>query len=229
MPSLFHSTLRSITVTRVLDRLFRSAEETDGIILSHARSEAEKRGAANDSDLADLFTEAFLPVPREMGELLYILARSQSSRTIVEFGTSFGISTIYLASAVRDNGGGRVITTELNTNKARRARENLDEAGLADLVEIREGDALLTLRDLDAWIDMLLLDGWKNLYLPVLRCVESRLRPGALVIADDLDIFPEAHKAYLEYVRHSVNGYFSVEIPLGDRIELSLRNAAQSQ
>ena len=226
MSSLLNSTLQSITVTRVLDRLFRAAEETDEVILSTARREAEKRGALNDSDLADLFSVAFLPVPREVGQFLYILARAQSSRNILEFGTSFGISTIYLASALRDNGGGRVITTELNANKARLARQNLDEAGLGDLVEIREGDALVTLRRLEDSIDMLLLDGWKNLYLPVLRCVESHLRPGAVVVADDLDIYPEVHKPYLEYVRHSVNGYVSVEVPLGDRLELSLRNAA---
>ena len=225
MSSLLNSTLQSITVTRVLDRLFRAAEETDEVILSTARREAEKRGALNDSDLADLFSEAFLPVPREVGQFLYILARAQSSRNILEFGTSFGISTIYLASALRDNGGGRVITTELNANKARLARQNLDEAGLGDLVEIRQGDALVTLRGLEDSIDMLLLDGWKNLYLPVLRSVESRLRPGAVVVADDLDIYPEVHKPYLEYVRHSVNGYVSVEVPLGDRLELSLRNA----
>jgi predicted O-methyltransferase YrrM len=121
MPSLFNSTLQSPAVTRVLDRLFRTAEETDAVVLTHARREGEKRGAANDGDLADLLNEAFLPIPREMGNFLYILARTQSSRNIVEFGASFGISTIYLASAVRDNGGGHVITTELNTEKARRA------------------------------------------------------------------------------------------------------------
>ena len=174
--------------------------------------------------MADLLNESFIPITREVGNFVYILARWQSSRNIVEFGTSFGISTIYLASAVRDNGGGRVITTELNTEKAAWARQNLDEAGLGDLVEIRQGDALFTLRNLEDSIDMLLLDGWKNLYLPVLQRVESRLRPGSLVIADDLDIFPEAHQPYLGYVRDSINGYVSVEVPLGDRLEVSLRN-----
>jgi predicted O-methyltransferase YrrM len=224
MPFLSNCTLQSVAVTRVLDRLFRAAEETDNFILAHARSEAEKRGAANDGDLADLFKEALLPIPPEMGTFIYILARTQRSRNIVEFGTSFGISTIHLASAVRDNGGGRVITTELTPDKARRARQNLEEAGLADLVDIRQGDALLTLRDLEDPVDLLLLDGWKNLYLPVLQRVEPRLRPGAVVIADDLDVFPEAHKPYLEYIRNPDNGYVSVEVPLGDRIEVSLRN-----
>jgi predicted O-methyltransferase YrrM len=226
VPSSPNCTLQSLAVSRVLDRLFRAAEETDEVVLAHARREGEKRGAVNDSDMADLLNEAFIPIPREVGNFVYILARTQTSRNIVEFGTSFGISTIYLAAAVRDNGGGRVITTELNVEKAVRARQNLDEAGLGDLVEIRQGDAVFTLRNLEDSIDMLLLDGWKNLYLPVLQSVESRLRPGALVIADDLDIFPEAHQPYLRYVRDSINGYVSVEVPLGDRLEVSLRNVA---
>ena len=83
-----------------------------------------------------------LAVSRETGALLYMLARSSDARTIVEFGTSFGISTLHLAAALRDNGGGRLITSEFEPSKAARARENLTAGGLIDLVEIREGDAL---------------------------------------------------------------------------------------
>ncbi|MGO8763316.1 MAG: O-methyltransferase [Desulfobaccales bacterium] len=220
-----HSALHAPAVTRVLDRLFQAAEETDPAIVARLREEMGKTdGPVNDSERAELLGEAFLPVSREMGQLLYILARAQRSRNIVEFGTSFGISTIFLAAALRDNGGGRVITTEMNGEKVKRARQHLDAAGLGFLVEFRAGDALVTLRDLEGPIDLVLLDGWKNLYLPVLQLVEPHLRQGALIIADDLDIFPEAHKPYLEYVRRPENGYLSVEVPLGDRIEVSLRN-----
>jgi hypothetical protein len=86
-----------------------------------------------------------LAVSRETGALLYMLARSCGARTIVEFGTSFGISTLYLAAALRDNGGGVLITTEFEPSKVARARGNLTAGGLIDLVEIREGDALQTL------------------------------------------------------------------------------------
>lgn len=232
------TTLRSPTVARLLDRLFRAAEETDPAIFARAQESRLAAGKSEreitNSDLDRFLGEAYMPVPREMGDLLYILARAQRSRTIVEFGTSFAISTIHLAAAVRDNGGGRVITTELNAQKVQRARQNLEESGLGDLVEVREGDALVTLRDLDldldldsgGGIDLLLLDGWKDLYLPVLRLLEPRLRPGALVIADDLDIQPELHKPYLDYVRAPESGYVSVELPLGDRIEVSLRTPA---
>ncbi len=93
-----------------------------------------------------------------------------------------GISTIYLAAALRDNGGGHLIGSELEPTKAKRARANLDAAGLADLVDIREGDALETLKDVGGSVDLLLLDGAFALYLPVLKLVEPRLKSGAVVL-----------------------------------------------
>lgn len=121
-----------------------------------------------------------LPVSRETGVLLYMLARGGRARTIVEFGTSFGTSTLHLAAALRDNGGGRLLTCEFGPSKVTRARENLVSGGLFDLGEIREGDPLQTLSvDLPDSISLLLLDGAKALYGDVLSLVESRLALGA--------------------------------------------------
>jgi predicted O-methyltransferase YrrM len=144
---------------------------------------------------------------------------------VVEFGTSLGISTIYLAAAVRDRGEGTVITTELHPGKVQKAREHLRAAGLLDYVDLREGDALETLKGIASGVTLLFLDGWKKLYLPVLKLVEPALAPGAMVAADDLDLFPEVHKPYLAYVRDPSSGYVSVEVPIGDRLELSVRTA----
>jgi predicted O-methyltransferase YrrM len=126
---------------------------------------------------------------------------------------------------VRDNGNnGRLITTELSASKANRARQNIAEAGLSDIVEIRQGDAFETLRmERGETIDMLLLDGWKELYLPLLQLLESQLAPGALVIADDLNIAADALQSYVQYVRDPLRGYVSVEVPLDDGLEVSLR------
>jgi predicted O-methyltransferase YrrM len=147
-----------------------------------------------------------------------MLARSSGARTIVEFGTSFGISTLHLAAALRDNGGGRLITSEFEPSKVARARKNLTEGGLIDLVDIREGDALKTLSvDLPETIDLLLLDGAKALYTEVLSLVERRLRPGALIVADNADFSPE----YLERVRSIAAGYMST--PFAEDVELSMR------
>jgi predicted O-methyltransferase YrrM len=162
--------------------------------------------------------EHALPVSPETGKLLYMLARATRAATIVEFGTSFGISTLHLAAALRDNGGGRLITTEFEPSKAERARHNLAEGGLVDLVELREGDALQTLAaGLPASIDLLLLDGAKALYPEVLALVEGSLRPGALVIADNAEYCPE----YLEHVRDTGGGYLST--PFAEDVELSIR------
>ena len=159
-----------------------------------------------------------LAVSRETGALLYMLARGAKARNVVEFGTSFGISTLHLAAALRDNGGGRLITTEFEPSKVSRARENLTISGLIDLVEIREGDALQTLAvDLPETIDLLLLDGAKALYSAILTLVESRLRQGAFIVADDADVSPD----YLERVRLPAKGYMS--LPFGGDVELSMR------
>jgi predicted O-methyltransferase YrrM len=136
----------------------------------------------------------------------------------VEFGTSFGLSTLYMAAALRDNGGGRLISSEFEPSKVAKAREHLAEGGVIDLVEVREGDALKTLAsDLPASIDLLLLDGAKPLYTDVLALVESRLRPGALIVADNADRSPE----YLARVRVPDSGYLSV--PFANDVELSMR------
>src|SRR5438105_1400262 len=140
-------------IRSMLQRLHAAADANDPAILETA---LKGPGVRVDSEIARLLSEAYIPVPPEAGQFLYILARGAAAKTVVEFGTSFGISTIYLAAAVRDNGGGIVITTEIEPAKARRAREHIREAGLAEYVEIREGDALVTLRTLDRPIDLLL-------------------------------------------------------------------------
>jgi predicted O-methyltransferase YrrM len=212
------SSLHDPAVSRVLDALHSQADTVDPPLLA-------EMGDKTDDEMAHLLDLAFIPVSPDAGRFLYTLARAMKTGTVVEFGTSLGISTIYLAAAVRDRGEGTVITTELHAGKAQKARENLRAAGLLDYVDLREGDALDTLKDIAGGVTLLFLDGWKKLYLPVLKLLEPALELGALVAADDLDLFPEAHKPYLAYVRNPGSGYVSVEVPIGDRLELSVRTA----
>ncbi|MEO8466927.1 MAG: class I SAM-dependent methyltransferase [Gammaproteobacteria bacterium] len=210
------SSLHDPRVQRVLDDMHAAADRNDPPLLEKARG---KRGTERTS----LLDDAFIPVSAEAGRLLYVLARSAAPGTFVEFGTSFGISTIYLAAAVRDRGAGRVITTELHAGKAARARDYMAAAGLADLVDLRVGDALQTLNDLTGGVSVAFLDGWKELYLPFLRMLEPALAPGSLVVADDLDLFPDVLRDYLAYVRDPTQGYVSAMLPVGDAMELSVR------
>ena len=218
------TTLMTHPVAPLLDRLFAFDHETRPSLAAAALPPAEiDRLMRSKTDYLDFYgrlKDMPLAVSRETGRMLYMLARGCGARTIVEFGTSFGISTLHLAAALRDNGGGRLITCEFEPSKAARAHAHLTEGGLIDLVEIREGDALKTLAaDLPDGIDLLLLDGAKSLYPEILALVESHLRPGAFIVADNADYSPD----YLAYVRSPANGYLST--PFGGEVELSQRIA----
>jgi predicted O-methyltransferase YrrM len=219
-------TFNTPKVRAVLDRLYAHAKLTDqpALAITNPVTDAME-GDEKYRVRSEMLAEAYLPVPRGVGRLLYILARARRSKTIVEFGTSLAISTIYLAAAIRDNGGGTVITTELHAEKARRASDNLREAGLLDLVEIRVGDARETLRTIDRSVDFLFIDGWKELYLPVLKIVEPHMPAGAVVAADNMSLGPTVLKPFADYVSAEENGYVSVELPIGDRVSVSLRLA----
>jgi predicted O-methyltransferase YrrM len=218
------NTLTTAPLAPLLDRLFAEADVASPATspaVANLSAEERTRLRRSKTEYLEFYgrlKDLPLPVSRETGALLYMLARSSNARTIVEFGTSFGISTLHLAAALRDNGGGRLITTEFEPSKVARARDNLTAGGLIDLVEIRAGDALQTLRaDLPETIDLLLLDGAKGLYPEILGLLETRLRPGALIVADDADDSPE----YLARVRSPSAGYMST--PFGEDIELSMR------
>ena len=169
-----------------------------------------------------MLQDVLLPVSREAGRFLYAVARSISAKRIVEFGTSFGVSTIYFAAAMKDNGNGTVIGSELEESKVAKANRHLAEAGLSQFADVRPGDALQTLRG-TGLIDLLFLDGWKLLYLDVLKLLIPALRQGAVVLADDVTLFPDDLAAYLDYVRHPANGFVTATLPLGDGIEYSVK------
>jgi predicted O-methyltransferase YrrM len=171
--------------------------------------------------------ECYIPVSPEQGALLYLTARALGARRVVEYGTSFGISTLYLAAAVRENGGGTVIGTEIEPSKHARAVEHLKEAGLADVAEVRLGDARETLRDVAGPVDLVLLDGWKDLYLPILQQLTPRLRPGAVVLADNIFTFRRSLRPYVEYVQSGRHGFESTTLRLSDGFEYSVWRGAK--
>jgi predicted O-methyltransferase YrrM len=217
-----HPTITSLAP--LLDRLFDQDEAARGAMraafadVTDADRARMMRSKTAYRDLYGRLKDAPLAVSRETGHLLYMLARSSRAKAIVEFGTSFGISTLHLAAGLRDNGGGRLITSEFEPSKVARARENLAAGGLLDLVEIREGDALKMLQvDLPDTIDLVLLDGAKALYPDILDLVEGHLRPGAIIVADNADDSPD----YLARMRSPGSGYMSTAF--AEDVELSVR------
>lgn len=212
--------LTTAPIADLLKQLFQKAEAADRPLREAFGGEAEE--ISNEQMKAFLEKEAkdykatyrsmagnYLNVSPEFGKFLYMCARTRKAKRIVEFGSSFGVSALHLACAIGDCGGGLLIGTELEPTKAAAARENLAAAGLADLVDIRVGDALETLKDgIGGDVDLVHLDGAFNLYLPVLKLLEPHLKSGALVIGENA-----VEPGYLDYVRSPQNGYLSVTLP----------------
>jgi len=219
------NSLRTERVQKVLDRLyvaargdrFRIVALAPRLIIGHLRGKK-----FSEIMTPNVLKEVYIPVSPEQGEFLYLTARVLTARRIVEFGTSFGISTIYLAAAVKDNGGGVVIGTEIEPSKHLRAIANVKEAGLGEVVDIRLGNALETLQDVVEPIDMVFLDGEKDLYLSVLELIKPRLRTGAVVMADNILMFKKALRPYVEYVQSGKNGFESTTLKIGDGFEYSI-------
>ena len=177
----------------------------------------------NAQEQAQRLKTIYLSISPEQGRFVYLVARSINARRIVEFGTSFGISTIYLATAVKDNGGGMVIGSEIDPEKVIQARANLQAAGLEDYVDIRLGDALETLTNLDAPVDMVLMDGWKDLYLPLIKILAPHLRSGAVVLSDDVTRFKRTLAPYVAYMSDPHNGFQSETLPFAEGFAYSLK------
>ena len=223
MTSTHRSTLNDPRVSAALDRMFAEAERDDENWNRAFAAQPELDfAAATSQQRADAAREIYMPVSADGGRLLYSLIRAARPETVVEFGTSFGISTLHLAAAVRDNGFGRVLTTEMSASKAAAARATFAETGLDDVITVLEGDALETLPEhVAGGVQFVLLDGWKELYLPVLHLLEPHLAPGTLVVGDDAEM--KNVLPYLQYVRDPENGYQSVLFPVEDGMEISCR------
>lgn len=222
------SVLGDERVVRVLRRLHDEADrQTPGLLLHYLpklpRLLLGREVEVDESQIRGYFADKYIALERAQAAFCYVTARALRARTVVEFGTSFGISTIWLAAAVRDNGGGKVIGTELLPAKAARAREHIAEAGLSDYVEIRVGNAMQTLREGPGEIDLLLNDGFPIFALDIVKLLAPRMRAGAVVITDNVGNFKANYREYLEYMHDPKNGFASVNVPYRSGTEYSVR------
>lgn len=206
-------------VVELLERLHGEADAQQPQIRQRVASLSDAGPEAWPERMKDLY----LPVSRMQGRFLYQTVRAVGARRVVEFGSSFGVSTIYLAAGLHDNGGGMVIGSELVEEKAETARRNLAVAGLGDYADIRAGDARATLVDPGGPVDVVLLDGGPRLYIEILRRLLPHIRVGAVVIADNIDGSADDVHPYASWVRDPVNGFVSSSITLKGGTEYSVR------
>lgn len=204
----------------LLDRLFKDSEESKLAFMQRMSNMTDDermklRDKLDPFALYSLAKDVHLAVSPSTANLLYILARSHQARSVVEFGASFGVSPLHLAAALKDNGGGSLITSEFEPSKVAGLRANVQQANLSSYVDIREGDALKTLAaELPDAVDMLFLDGAKEHYKAVLSLVEPRLHEGSIIVADNV------HDAtdFFDYIRSS-GRYVSARF---DEVEVSM-------
>jgi len=194
-----------------------------------AKRQSARRMTDPDSPTDMAFVrDKFVALDPEKCDLCYMLCRSLKARRIVEFGTSFGVSTIYLAAAVRDTvrelgGEGVVIGTEIEPTKAKVANANLADAGLASFVDVRVGDARQTLKNAGGPVDFLLLDSWIPLVRPVMDVVAPQMRPGAMVVCDNVQIYEKEYADYTAFVRDPKNDFRSVLLSHEGGLEISIK------
>jgi len=211
----------------VLNQLLENAKGNGAKMATHVSKAMAKSlfgasfsNAFNTSD----FKEVYMAVSSDEGKMLYQIARSCKPRLIVEFGTSFGISAIFLGAALKDQGFGEMISTEIEANKVAEARKSLSQAGLGDVVEIREGDAQETLKSLDQPIDLLFLDGWKDLYLPIMQMLLPQMPKGSVLLADNINMFPKDLHSFREFLSDSsLGGFVTSILPIGNSLAFSIR------
>ena len=166
-----------------------------------------------------------LAISPEQGMFAYQMARLTGARRIVEFGTSFGVSTIYLASALKDNGAGKVIGSEFVKSKVEAAKNNLKQLGLLKWADIRLGDARVTLADPGGPVDMVLLDGSKDMYLEIIQILKPYLHAGSVVLADNVTspFIRKTLSGYVKYMQNLENGFMSLTLPFKDGFEFSIK------
>ncbi len=187
-----------------------------------AEAEMKRMREMPPADMMKHIDEFLLPVGPATGQLMNILIKEQKAQTILEIGTSHGYSTVWLAEAARATGG-KVITLDVHAGKQEYARNALTKAGLAELVEFRLGDARESIKALSGTVDFVLLDLWKDLYIPCFDLFYPKLGSGAMVLADNM-LFPEFSRAdaalYREHVR-AKGDMQSMLLPVGSGVELS--------
>jgi predicted O-methyltransferase YrrM len=187
-----------------------------------AREEWQVMSKLPEAEMLSRLDEFLIFVGPETGKLMHMLAVAAGSRVIVEVGASYGYSTVWLADAARATGG-KVHSLELSAEKVAYGREQLRRAGLEGWVEHHIGDARETLRELAGPLDFVLIDLWKDLYVPCFDLCHPKLAPGAFVIADNILSPPTWKKeadAYREHVRRK-GDLDSVLLPIGSGIEVS--------
>jgi predicted O-methyltransferase YrrM len=225
------SVIQDPSLARLLAELHSRSDAQVDAIKVFERELAGRAHPPTDEEVKQFRRDKLVALDRGKAEFCYQLCRATDARRIVEVGTSHGVSTLYLAAALRDNiaetgGDGLVIGTEYEPEKAAAASTHFDMAGLSQYIELRQGDLRETLRDLEGPIDVVLVDIWIGMARPALELVAPHLRPGAAVVCDNTEVYRRAYSDYFAFLHDPANGFQTMTLPFRGGLEMSVRRRA---
>jgi predicted O-methyltransferase YrrM len=220
------SVLRDPKLESLLTGLHARSDDQAAAMRSFEASWAGQAQPPALKEARAFLSDKLVALDRDKAEFCYQLCRANDARRIVEIGTSYGVSTLYLAAAVRDNvaaggGNGVVIGTEYESGKAAAARAHFGQAGLGRFIDLREGDLRQTLRQIDGPVDFMLMDIWITMARPALELVTPHLRPGAVVITDNTAQYRNEYADYFAFL--DAHGFRTLTLPFDGGLELSVR------
>jgi predicted O-methyltransferase YrrM len=222
------SVIHDPALEHLLAVLHARSDEQIAALENYNAERATRATQPSEDEIKTFRSDKLVALDRDKAEFCYQLCRSIDARRVVEAGTSYGVSTLYLAAAVRDNvratgGHGMVTGTEYEPAKARVARSHFAEAGLSYFIDLREGDLRDTLKQIDGPVDFMLVDIWVPMARPALELVTPHLRPGAIVICDNTAQHRSAYADYFAFLEDPVNGFRTMTLPFDGGLEMSVR------
>ena len=228
------SILNDPKLEALLDALHAQSEGQSGAIDAYFARRI-KEGTLSwdgmDAETTLFFRDKMVALEKDKAEFCYALCRALGARRVVECGTSYGVSTLYLAAAVRDNlasrseavGESKVIATEWETGKAAIARRNFAAAGLGQFIDLREGDLKDTLKNIEGPVDFVLLDIWSEAVMPAMANIAPHLRQGAVIIADNTQSARRGYEAYFAFIADPKNRLRTLTLPFAGGLEMTVR------
>lgn len=220
------SILNDPSLQSLLDRLHRQSESEVPELANYFKERLPADGLSNlhfDDEAYRFLGGKMVAIEPAKAEFCHLLVCAVGAQQIIEIGTSHGVSTLYLADAVRGNGGGLVIASEHEPHKSSIARQHFLEAGVDDLIELREGDLRETLKVIEHPVDFVLIDIWMDMARPAIELVAPHLRTGAVVICDNTTTYREAYADYFAFLENPNNGFVTRTLPFDGGLELSVK------
>jgi predicted O-methyltransferase YrrM len=226
------SLVQDPSLARLLGELHARSDAQIATLRAFEQQRRSSGHLSTEEEIKEFRSDKLVALDRDKAEFCYQLCRATNARRIVEVGTSYGVSTLYLAAALRDNlaesgdqdgGKGIVIGTEYEPQKVAAARAHFEQAGLSQYIELRQGDLRETLRKIEGPIDFLLVDIWVSMACPALKLVAPKLRVGAVVVCDNTDIHRRDYADYFAFLDDPANGFQTMTLPFQGGLEMSVR------